>query len=199
VPGLGRTQALFFDRDGVLNRLVEQDHGRWRPPNSIGEVQLETDSAALVNLARSVGMIPIAITNQPDVARGSLSLETAREICLTIASLLPGLSEMYMCVHDNAQNCSNRKPSPGFLLHCSKRFNISLNDSWIIGDRWVDIAAGVAAGCRTVLLERSYSWDPTSLGPAPDQLRVDQTISSLSELRDQIARLQDTSSETTLL
>jgi D-glycero-D-manno-heptose 1,7-bisphosphate phosphatase len=66
------------------------------------------------------------------------------------------------------------------LLAAARDLDLDLQRSWLIGDRWVDIAAGAAAGVHTVLVERPYSWDATSSGAAPDDLVADHAATSLA-------------------
>ena len=58
----------------------------------------------------------------------------------------------------------------------------------MIGDRWVDIAAGVAAGVRTILVEHPYSWDATSRGPAPEGLVPDACVDSVTAAAEVVLR-----------
>src|SRR3990172_8613928 len=51
---------------------------------------------------------------------------------------------------------TGRKPKPGMLRRAARRFGISLADSVLVGDRASDIAAGKAAGCRTIFIDRRY-------------------------------------------
>ena len=46
-----------------------------------------------------------------------------------------------------------RKPKPGMLFKAAQEFNIDLKNSWMVGDSENDIKAGIAAGCKTVLLD----------------------------------------------
>jgi D-glycero-D-manno-heptose 1,7-bisphosphate phosphatase len=49
--------------------------------------------------------------------------------------------------------CCCRKPLPGLFTCASAEMNIELKNSWMIGNSIVDVKAGTAAGCSTVLLE----------------------------------------------
>src|SRR6266545_3729284 len=48
---------------------------------------------------------------------------------------------------------------------------LDLSRSWMIGDRWVDIAAAHTAGVRSVLVECDYSWQPSAAGSPPAGLQ----------------------------
>ncbi len=67
------------------------------------------------------------------------------------------VDEIVVCYHDNADACSCRKPKPGMLIAAAGRRGIALPASYMVGDRWSDVAAGAAAGCRTLLIDKFYS------------------------------------------
>ncbi len=54
-------------------------------------------------------------------------------------------------------DCNCRKPKNGMFLRASNEYNIDLNKSWIIGDRYADIHAGKISGCKTILLKTGHS------------------------------------------
>ena len=66
------------------------------------------------------------------------------------------LDDFFVCYHDDEDNCECRKPKPGLLLQASKKWDVNLKKSFIIGDRWRDIQAGEKAGCKTIFLEYNY-------------------------------------------
>jgi D-glycero-D-manno-heptose 1,7-bisphosphate phosphatase len=162
--------AIFLDRDGVI---VESRHdpGGSSPPASVDDVAIPDGVAETLDLLREHGYVLVVITNQPDVARGTATRETVEAVNDHIRDLLP-IDGVYTCFHDG-DGCPCRKPRPGLLLEAADDHDIDLDRSWLIGDRWVDIAAGRAAGVRTVLLERNYSWSPTSQERPPPDLHAD--------------------------
>ena len=66
------------------------------------------------------------------------------------------LDDFFVCYHDDEDNCECRKPKPGLLLQASKKWDVNLKKSFIIGDRWRDIQAGEKVGCKTIFLEYNY-------------------------------------------
>jgi D-glycero-D-manno-heptose 1,7-bisphosphate phosphatase len=66
------------------------------------------------------------------------------------------IDDIFVCWHDDNSHCDCRKPKPGMILQASAKYGINLEHSFLIGDRWRDIDAGAAAGCRTILLDRRY-------------------------------------------
>lgn len=161
--------AVFLDRDGVLNEpWLDGDVARG--PRSPGQLVLVRGAAEEMRRLREARFFLVAVTNQPDVAAGLVSRATADEINARVAAEL-GLDAVYMCPHDGAARCSCRKPKPGMLLAAARDHHLDLARSWLIGDRWVDVMAGRAADVRSLLLERPYSWRPTSAGPPPPDLQ----------------------------
>ncbi len=147
--------AVFLDRDGVLNRVAVRD-GVPHPPDHLGEFAFLPGVAAALCRLREAGYLLVVVTNQPDVARGTQIRERVQEMNEHVRAELPVL-DVLTCYHDAADGCGCRKPKPGLLLAAARRWRLDAEESFMIGDRWSDIAAGQAAGCRTVLLDRPYS------------------------------------------
>ncbi len=148
-------RAVFLDRDGVLNRPLIRD-GKPYPPRALEEVEILPGVAeALENLKRA-GFLTIVVTNQPDVARGTVRRETVEEIDARLASQLP-LDQIMVCYHDDRDACQCRKPAPGLILTAARQHDIDLSKSYLVGDRWRDVEAGQHAGCKTILLDYGYA------------------------------------------
>jgi D-glycero-D-manno-heptose 1,7-bisphosphate phosphatase len=147
--------AVFLDRDGVLNRIVERD-GKPASPRTPDELVIEDGVARALAELKALGFPLFVVTNQPDVARGLMSGAALDAIHARLATLLP-VDEIVACRHDNADNCACRKPRPGLLTGLAARHDIDLSRSWMVGDQDRDIACGRAAGCATVLLARPYN------------------------------------------
>ncbi|MBX7220712.1 MAG: HAD family hydrolase [Blastocatellia bacterium] len=151
---LGRP-AVFLDRDGVLNRTFVRN-GIPHPPATLAELEiLPGVPEALERLAAGRFWL-LVVTNQPDVARGQQQQSVVEAINQALSSQLP-LDGFFTCFHDNADACPCRKPKPGLILEAARQFEINLAASFLVGDRWSDIVAGAAAGCRTILLDQPYS------------------------------------------
>jgi D-glycero-D-manno-heptose 1,7-bisphosphate phosphatase len=147
--------AVFLDRDGVINRVFVRD-GVTHPPGCAQEFELLPGAAGGVRRLHAAGFALVVVTNQPDVARGIQTREGVERIHTRLRAELPML-EILACLHDDGHGCACRKPKPGMLLEAARRWRIELQRSFLVGDRWSDILAGQAAGCRTVLVETPYS------------------------------------------
>ena len=147
-------RAIFLDRDGVINQAVVRD-GKPYPPASAEEVILTANAADSLQQLKERGFLLVIVTNQPDVRRGTTSQQTVEEIHAALAGQLP-IDDFFVCYHDDSDSCECRKPLPGLLFQASGQYGINLQQSFLIGDRWRDIEAGAAAGCRTVLIDYGY-------------------------------------------
>jgi D-glycero-D-manno-heptose 1,7-bisphosphate phosphatase len=98
----------------------------------------------------------VVVTNQPDVARGTQTRAELDAIHARLSAQLP-LDAIRACLHDDADRCACRKPAPGLLLDAARDLDLDLSASVMVGDRWRDIEAGRAAGCRTVFINYHYA------------------------------------------
>lgn len=158
--------AVFLDRDGILNELVERD-GAPVSPRRPEDFRLRRGAADAVQALRRAGFPVFVVTNQPDLARGHLTAAALEAMSATLRAAAP-IDDMAVCPHDDADRCDCRKPKPGMLLDLADRWQVDLGGSFMIGDTWRDVAAGRAAGCRTILVG---SVSPTE--PAPDLMVPD--------------------------
>ncbi len=147
--------AVFFDRDGILNYAVVKDGKPYPPADADAMVLVDSAGTVLASL-KARGYLLVCVTNQPDVARGIRSRENVLAMNQKVRDNLP-LDDLLTCFHDNANACDCRKPKPGMLLNAARKWNIDLGQSWMVGDRASDVAAGRAAGCRTIFVNRHYS------------------------------------------
>lgn len=165
------TRAVFLDRDGVLNAIVERD-GKPASPRTPDELEIVADALATLTALKAQGFALFVVTNQPDVSRGLMTGASLDAIHAKLTAALP-VDEILACRHDNADNCHCRKPKPGLILDLAQRHGVDLSQSWMVGDQDRDIACGKAAGCRTILLERPYNSGSASV--------ADYVLESLSQ------------------
>jgi D-glycero-D-manno-heptose 1,7-bisphosphate phosphatase len=150
-----KSRAIFLDRDGVLNRALVRE-GKPYPPPRVEDVEIYAGLREQLQRLKDQGFILIVVTNQPDVARGTTPKQTVENINGVIVRELPAIDRVIVCFHDNGDGCNCRKPQPGMLLAGAAEFDIDLARSYIIGDRRNDIEAGIAAGSRTIFVDRAY-------------------------------------------
>jgi D-glycero-D-manno-heptose 1,7-bisphosphate phosphatase len=147
-------RAVFLDRDGVINEAIVKN-GRPYPPAHLGELVIPVDVPAALAGLKQDGFLLIVVTNQPDVARGTTPRSVVDGINGHLRETLL-LDDIMTCFHDEADQCACRKPRPGMMLQARDDHGLDLARSFLVGDRWRDIDAGHAAGCRTIFLNRGY-------------------------------------------
>src|SRR5262249_4553884 len=125
-------------------------------PASPDDVEIFNGLREGLQVLKDAGFFLIVVTNQPDVARGKTTREAVEAINALIARELPAIDRFVVCYHDNDDHCDCRKPRPGMLLASAKDLNIDLGRSYMIGDRWGDVEAGIAASCRTIFIDYGY-------------------------------------------
>jgi D-glycero-D-manno-heptose 1,7-bisphosphate phosphatase len=156
-------RAVFLDRDGVLNRAIVRE-GKPYPPTGLAELEILPGVVEACRALREAGFVLVAVSNQPDVRRGTQQRETVEAINRALRAHVP-VDDIRVCYHDDQDACICRKPSPGLLLEAAKQWEIDLRASFMVGDRWKDVEAGRRAGCKTILVDYGYSERPES---APD-------------------------------
>ncbi len=176
-------QAVFLDRDGTIN--VEKDY-LYRPE----EFEFIPGAVEAIRRLNRAGYLVVVVTNQSGVARGYYTDQEVHRLHRHIDQLLSQadarIDAWYHCPHHPSglppynQLCSCRKPRAGMLEQAAADLEIDLSRSWIVGDKLVDVEAGIAAGCRPVLVLTGYGVDECSL--LPDTVPRCQDLAAAAEL-----------------
>ena len=145
---------MFLDRDGVINRAIVRD-GRPYPPAVLEEFELLPGAKQTIEALHKAGFLIIIVTNQPDVATGVQSREMVEAMHDRLRAVVL-CDDIRACYHTDADGCDCRKPKPGMLVDAAHEWQIDLTCSFMVGDRWRDVAAGKAAGCYTFLIDYRY-------------------------------------------
>lgn len=172
-------RAIFLDRDGVINRAASEGEyvTRWE------EMCILPGVAEAIRLLNTCGFTVIVVTNQRCVAKGLITVEDLEllheKMCRKLAARGAMIGRVYYCPHDIEPPCDCRKPAPGMLLEAARDYDITLYESWMIGDSTSDIAAGIHAGCKTaqVILNHRLLVDSGDMN-APSLLGVVRKILS---------------------
>ena len=171
-----KNKAVFLDRDGVLNKATVRD-GKPYPPARLAEFEILPNVKDVLQQLKADGFLLIVVTNQPDVGRGTQQKAVVEAMHELLNRELP-LDAIYVCYHGYDGECECRKPKPGMLLDAAKQYQIQLSASYMVGDRWRDVDAGMQAGCKSILIENNYN---ERLNLKPDSI-----ISSIKDIRFKI-------------
>lgn len=179
------TPAAFLDRDGVLNELVaDRADGALESPLRVEDVRLIEGAAQAARELCAAGFALVCVSNQPAAAKGKVSVEELWAVHARVVELLAAakveLALSRLCLHHPegvvpglCGPCGCRKPEPGMLLDAAGVLGLDLRASWMIGDTDADVAAGRAAGCRTVLIEHPGTGHKRAGGAPADLLACD--------------------------
>lgn len=164
-------RAVFLDRDGVLVQSIVRD-GKPYAPLSLEEMEIVPGADEAVESLHWSGLLTVVVTNQPDIARGDIDSAVVDAMHERLFARMP-LDDIKVCPHDDGDGCKCRKPQPGMINSAARKYGIDLPGSFMIGDRWKDIAAGNEAGCTTIWIDHGYGEQKPE---APDF-----TVASLDE------------------
>jgi len=162
-------KAVFLDRDGVIN--VEKGY-----LHRIEDLEFLPGAPEAIRLLKEAGFLVIVVTNQSGVARGYYSMEAVtllhRHMADALAARGASVDAWYVCPHhpEHGDECSCRKPLPGMIEQAAADFRIDPARSYMIGDKSSDVAAGLAAGCRSLLVGTGYGAEQS--GAVPDHVPV---------------------------
>ena len=160
-----KQQAVFLDRDGVINKEVDQ-------LADINDFELIDNVIEAIKSLNKSNYLVIVITNQPVIAKGFITIEQLDEVHKKMDTLLGNegafLDDLFYCPHHPETGfkgevpalkikCECRKPNSGMLTAAAQKYNIDLQESWFIGDRYTDISAGKNASTKTILLRTGHS------------------------------------------
>ena len=147
-------RCIFLDRDGTLIDTPETKSLKPKSFNNLNQVHLKKDVIEVCSHLKKNYMLML-FTNQPDVTRKKNSKVNVENINLFLKKRL-SLDNILVNYSDDEKNYF-RKPNPGMLFYAKKIFDIDLKRSYVVGDRWRDIDAGVAAKCTTIFIDNNYS------------------------------------------
>lgn len=150
-----KRRAVFLDRDGVINELIPDEKLGIRSPLTLDEFTYIIGADRAVKILKEMDYDVFVVTNQPWVQAGLLAPERLNEMSDKLIQDL-GVDDV-LCALD--KNSKLYKPNPGMIQILAEAWNIDLENSWLIGDRWKDIYAADAAGILNTILVGSEKYD----------------------------------------
>lgn len=165
-------RAVFLDRDGTIARDV---HYCRRPE----DFELLPTVPEAIRLLNANSFKVVVVTNQSGIARGYFTEETLIQIHKKMKDELKkhgaGVDAIYYCPHHPEDGCDCRKPKTALFLKATKKLDINLGLSYVVGDMQMDLDTGKALGCKTVLVTTGSQGANEIIDPP------DYTASSLLE------------------
>ena len=143
-------RILFLDRDGVIN------HDAPTGIHSPAQWQAIPGSLEAIASLNRAGWQVFVMTNQSGIARQYYDLQALSDIhekMLEELSSVGGcIQEIFFCPHGPDAGCDCRKPRPGMLLACQRKYGFPIEDVFFVGDKVSDVEAARAAGCQPLLV-----------------------------------------------
>jgi len=151
---INKFKNIFLDRDGIVNDVILRNN-IVSSPRSLEEFKFRDD---FLNFAKKIDKNHnfFLVTNQPDVKRKLLKLDDLQNMHDQLMNILP-FKKLFVCVHDDEDNCSCRKPKPGMILEAISTNNLQHNECIMIGDSIKDIQSANSAGISALLLDTNYN------------------------------------------
>jgi D-glycero-D-manno-heptose 1,7-bisphosphate phosphatase len=146
-------KAVFLDRDGVINEVLSK---RVKFVNKPEQMYLLEGVGEGVKFLNDSGFLVFVVTNQGGIGLGYMKedmlLKVHQKMKDDIREYGGKIDDIIYCPHKPQAGCVCRKPEPEMLHRLAERHQVNLNESYMVGDRDVDIIAGKQAGTKTILI-----------------------------------------------
>ncbi len=162
--------AIFLDRDGTINEEEEYLHD----PEKF---RLLPNAAEGLKKLQNMGYRLVIVTNQGGIGLGYYTEEdfyrVNREMFRQLAPAGVKIDKIYFCPHSVTENCSCRKPNTALIERAVKDLNIDLSNSFIIGDKTIDLETGRRAGIGKILVRTGHAGSDALYDTPPDYIARD--------------------------
>src|SRR5437588_6204533 len=142
--------AVFLDRDGTI---IEDRHYLRHPEQLV----LLPGAATALGRLQNAGFKLFIVSNQSGVGRGLFTLAEVDKVNQHLIQEFRGVRFEKIYVAPEAPDASSRgrKPSPQFLFDARDEFGLDLAQSYMIGDKLIDLECGWNAGVKQCILVRT--------------------------------------------
>ena len=151
-PDLTMNRAVFLDRDGTI--IEEKNYLR-----RVEEVVIFPGAATALGRLHRAGFRLFIVSNQSGVGRGYFTLADVEKVNQHLLRELgregARFEKIYIAPEAPGAPSRGRKPSPQFLLDARDEFGVDLAQSYVIGDKLIDLECGWNAGVKQCLLVRT--------------------------------------------
>lgn len=153
-------KALFLDRDGILN--VDKGYVyKWDDIVWVEEV------FTMIKLGMERDYKIIVLTNQSGIHYNKYTKDDVESLHMQMNKYLLdkklAVDDWIYCAEVDSES---RKPRPGMLLEAKNKFDIDLESSFMIGDKFTDIfeTDGKFTGPVTFLVKGQYDLSKAQVG-----------------------------------
>ena len=168
------SKAVFLDRDGTLNVDVGYLH-------RLEDLELFPYTTDALRLLKRAGYTLIVVTNQSGIAHGLIDPGFVQichdEMRRRLQAGGADLDALYFCNHhprgsikELSIECRCRKPLPGMVEDAVHDLGVDPKQSWVIGDKWLDVNLGRAVGARSILVRTGWGAEQEERRPPNQQV-----------------------------
>jgi D-glycero-D-manno-heptose 1,7-bisphosphate phosphatase len=145
-------RAVFLDRDGTL--IAEKNYLR-----DVADVAIFPAVGPALKRLQDAGFKLFIVSNQSGVGRGFFTLADVEKIHQHLAAGFARdgvrFEKIYVAPEAPEAPSRGRKPSPQFLFDARDEFSLDLAQSYLIGDKLIDLECGWNAGVKKSILVRT--------------------------------------------
>jgi histidinol-phosphate phosphatase family protein len=161
--------AVFFERDGILNRYPTKEssqakseskpRSRLSPegPCRLEQFQVCEEVIPLLVQLKKAGFLLLCTTNQPAVARGEMSRSELDLMHRILMHKLP-LDDISLCASDDPSHPCY-KPQPGMFTEAAFKWGLDLDRCFVVSDKWSDAKAAQIVGCTSIMIDSPWVGD----------------------------------------
>ncbi|MEC7247072.1 MAG: HAD-IIIA family hydrolase [Bacteroidota bacterium] len=171
-----KKKAIFFDRDGVVNKLVARDGGLYSP-RVLKDFIFYDDIKPCIDYLIEKNFLIFIISNQPDISRGKMTIKELEKIDLVINKKLR-IDEIYYSFESEFTINGTKKPSPKMLFEAREKWKIDFSKSFFVGDSIADRDCAKNANLSFILVSRSHN----------KELNYSVKINTLNDLKNIIEK-----------
>jgi len=147
-----KNRAVFLDRDGTLN----VDRNYLSDPK---QLEIIPGVGPALRRLMDAGFLLFIVTNQSGIGRGYYTLANMHavndQLCAELAKDGVRFEKIYFAAESPEQPSRGRKPSPQFLFDARDGYDLDLAQSYMIGDKLIDLECGWNAGVKKSILVRT--------------------------------------------
>jgi D-glycero-D-manno-heptose 1,7-bisphosphate phosphatase len=178
-------RAVFLDRDGTL--IAEKNYLSRRE-----DVEILPGTGPALKQLQDAGYQLFMVSNQSGIGRGYFTLADVEQVnehlCSELARDGVRFEKIYLAPEAPDQPSRGRKPSPQFLFDARDEFALNLAESFMIGDKMIDLECGWNAGVKCSILVRT-GYGAALAGAQADKLDRAMVFEDLTAAAGWILRL----------
>jgi len=145
--------AVFLDRDGTVN--MEEGYLK-----DLKHFTLYPRAGKAIKILNRLGVRVIIVSNQSGIGRGYFGSDLVKKVHQKLKRILfkegARLDAIYYCPHHPKEDCDCRKPKTRMLEKAKERFGLDFSQSYVVGDKLMDIELGKKVGAKTILVLTGY-------------------------------------------